>query len=484
MKDLKHMTIGELGALLKSRKISSCEITKYFLDEINRNDGRIGAYITVSETALSQAEKADEILKNGGGTVLTGIPMALKDNISVKGMPLTCASKMLEDYISPYDAGVWERLKNQGAVLLGKTNMDEFAMGSSCENSAIKRTVNPLNEKLSPGGSSGGSAAAVASGEAVYALGSDTGGSVRQPAAFCGLVGMKPTYSSVSRYGLVAFASSMDQIGPLTRTVGDNAAVFRAISGCDHRDSTSTDGYTLINIASNNYVREKLQSKSFKIGLVREFMGKAPNMEIDAAVYSAAKALENIGSDIVEISLPNFKYALPSYYVISSAEASSNLARYDGVRYGHRSKNFKDINELMVNSRSEAFGEEVKRRIMTGTFVLSAGYQKKYYSAAVKGRNLIKKDYADAFSECDVIIAPVTPSSAFPLGTHANPMEMYREDIYTVSANLAGIPALTVPWSKSGGGMPIGIQIMGPQFSEETLYSLGEILEEVRDNAI
>ncbi len=467
--------IKELSEGLRKKEFSSVELTKLYLEEIKKKDDKIEAFLTVTaEKALEMAGEADKMIAEDKGTPLTGIPMAVKDNICTKGIKTTCASKMLYNFVPPYEAHVTDKLFGSGAVMLGKVNMDEFAMGSTTENSAFKTTKNPRNLSHVPGGSSGGSAAAVAAGECVYALGSDTGGSIRQPASFCGVVGMKPTYGSVSRYGLVAFASSLDQIGPLTRSVEDNATVLTAISGHDERDTTS------IKREYGDFTADIGKSvKGMKIGIIKEFFGEGISDEVKAAVLGAAKKYESMGAELVELSIPTLDYALPAYYVISSAEASSNLARFDGARYGYRSEKFDDITELYKNSRSEGFGSEVKRRIMLGTFALSSGYYDAYYKKALQVRTLIIRDFNKAFESCDFILSPVSPTTAYKIGEKtSDPLEMYLGDIYTVPINIAGVPSLSMPCAVGKDNLPIGMQLIGPLFSENKLYKAGYAFEE------
>ena len=476
MSDLLRMNISEQSALLAARKLSSAELTKAYLASIEKNEPRVGAYIeTDARRALDMAIAVDK--RRAAGEVLhplAGIPMGVKDNICTKGVTTTCASRMLADYVPPYDAHVVEQLKNAGFVMLGKLNMDEFAMGSTTENSAMKITHNPLDLTRVPGGSSGGSAAAVAAFEAAYTLGSDTGGSIRQPAAFCGVVGMKPTYGTVSRYGLVAFASSLDQIGPLTHTVRDNALVLNAIAGHDRRDATSVErSYGDFGADIGKGV------KGLKIGIPKEFFGEGIAPDVKEAVLNAAKRYEKMGAELLEVSMPAIDHALAAYYVISSAEASSNLARFDGVRYGYRTEEFEDITELYKKSRSEGFGAEVKRRIMLGTFALSSGYYDAYYKKALQVRALVRRDFDSVLAKCDVILSPVAPTVAYKLGEKsANPLEMYMGDAYSVPVNVAGIPALALPCGKGEGGMPVGLQLMGKPFDEALLYRVGAALED------
>ncbi len=450
------------------------ELTQAYIDAIAQREAEIHAYIsTDAENALKQAVEADKRIGAGEGTALTGIPAGIKDNMCTKGIRTTCASKMLADYVPPYDAHVIERLQDEGYVLLGKLNMDEFAMGSTTENSAMGVTKNPCDTTRVPGGSSGGSAAAVAACEAAYTLGSDTGGSIRQPAAFCGVVGMKPTYGRVSRYGLVAFASSLDQIGPLTRDVRDNALVLSAIAGHDKRDATSVE------IGVDDYLAG-LQSgvAGMRIGLPEEFFGDGIAPDVKEAVLAAADTLAAMGAELVQVKMPSLDHALSAYYVISSAEASSNLARFDGVRYGYRAADFADMDELYQKSRSEGFGSEVKRRIMLGTFALSSGYYDAYYKKALQVRSLVRADFDAAFEKCDCILSPVAPTVAYKIGEKtSDPLEMYLGDAYSVPVNIAGVPALSLPCGTGEGGMPVGMQLIGPAFSEAMLYRVGYAFE-------
>ena len=470
------MNLAELGSALSARKISAAELTKAYVASIDKNEPQVGAYVsTDARMALDMAIAVDKRRAAGEElSPLAGIPMGVKDNICTKGVTTTCASRMLSDYVPPYDAHVVERLKAAGFVMLGKLNMDEFAMGSTTENSAIKVTHNPLDLSRVPGGSSGGSAAAVAAFEAAYTLGSDTGGSIRQPAAFCGVVGMKPTYGMVSRYGLVAFASSLDQIGPLTHTVRDNALVLNAIAGHDKRDATSVD-----RVYGDFGAEIGKGVKDLVIGVPKEFFGEGIAPDVKEAVLAAAARYEKLGAKIVEVSMPAIDHALAAYYVISSAEASSNLARFDGVRYGYRTAEFEDIGELYKKSRSEGFGAEVKRRIMLGTFALSSGYYDAYYKKALQVRALVRADYDRVLEKCDVILSPVAPTVAYKLGEKSkNPLEMYMGDAYSVPVNVAGIPALALPCGTGEGGMPVGLQLMGKPFSEALLYRVGAALED------
>jgi len=476
MKKLNEFSLAESLSLLGSKEISSKELVSAYFEQIDRVDSEVGAWITLDRKgALAQAARIDDHrLKGEALGSLAGIPGGLKDNLCTTTMPTTCASKMLIQYTSPFDATVVEKLSEAGAVILGKLNMDEFAMGSSTENSYVKPVKNPVDLTRVPGGSSGGSAAAVASSQAAFTLGSDTGGSIRQPAAFCGVVGLKPTYGAVSRYGLIAFASSLDQIGPLTRDVTDLAYVMNVLVGHDHRDSTS---------APVNWpdFRDSLRAdvKGMKIALPKEYFGKGLNPEVKASVLEAARRFELLGADVDEVSVTTMEYALPAYYLISSAEASSNLARFDGVRYGYRADEFEDLRDLYVKTRSQGFGKEVKRRILLGTYALSSGYYDAYYKKAQQVRGLIRKEFSDLFKTYDLILSPVAPTTAWKLGEKSkDPLEMYMEDIYTVPINIAGVPAISVPCGKDSGGMPIGMQLIGKAFDEKTLIRAAYTFEQ------
>ena len=405
---------------------------------------------------------------------LAGIPIAIKDNICTKGVRTTCASKMLENFIPPYDASVMKKIEATNAIVLGKTNMDEFAMGGSTENSAFFITKNPVNLDKVPGGSSGGSAAAVAGKMAPISLGSDTGGSIREPASFCGIVGMKPTYGLVSRYGLVAFASSLDQIGPFSKTVRDNAVLLTAIAGHDEMDSTSA------NVENKDYEKALVNDvKGLKIGVPKEYFGEGINEEVRSSLEKAIEKYKELGAEVEECSLPVTEYALPTYYIIACAEASSNLGRYDGIRYGYRTKNFESLKDIYKNSRTEGFGDEVKRRIILGTYVLSSGYYDAYYKKAQKVRTLVKKGFEEAFEKYDVLLTPTVPTVAFDIGSKSkNPLEMYMTDILTVSINIAGVPAISIPCGKDSSGMPIGMQLIAKHFNEETLYRAAYTFEQ------
>lgn len=472
MSDLTQRTICEHIDALRKKEYSSAELTKDYLARIEAVDGKIGAFITLTaETALEKAKAFDE--GKSASSPLAGIPCGIKDNMCTKGIKTTCASKMLGEYIPPYSAHAVEMLEKSGAVILGKMNMDEFAMGSTTENSAFKICRNPIDTERVPGGSSGGSAAAVAAKEVAYTLGSDTGGSIRQPASFCGVVGMKPTYGSVSRYGLIAFASSLDQIGPITNTVMDNAVVLNAIAGYDKRDATS------VCRSYEDFTADiKKGVKGMKIGIPEQFFGEGIAEDVKKAVMSATEEYRMLGAELVSVSMPSIDYALSAYYVISSAEASSNLARFDGVRYGYRCAEYSSIEELYKKSRSEGFGTEVKKRIMLGTFALSAGYYDAYYKKALQVRSLVRKDFDEAFRKCDFIVSPVAPTVAYKIGEKSgDSLQMYMGDAYSVPVNIAGIPALSLPCGVGDGGMPVGMQLIGPAFSESLLYRAGYAFE-------
>lgn len=466
--ELSELTIHKAHELLKQKKISSMELTKALLERIDGRDKKIGAYIaTAGEMAIDQAELADNAIAKGIITPMTGIPVSIKDLICTKGIPTTCASKILNNFIPFYDAFVIKKLKKDNAVILGKVNMDEFAMGSSTENSSIKLTRNPWDLSRIPGGSSGGSAASVAADLCLGSLGSDTGGSIRQPASHCGVVGLKPTYGRISRFGLVAFASSLDQIGPLAKDVEDCAIMMNTIAGYDKNDSTSVP----VDVPDYTSFCKK-GINGLKIGISKEFYSQEGlDSDVDLAVKNAVKTIENLGAASVEISLPHMKYAVAVYYVIAPAEASSNLARYDGVKYGFRNTEQKNLLEMYKKTRSQGFGDEVKRRIMLGTYVLSAGYYDAYYKKASQVRTLITQDFKKAFEKCDVILSPVAPTPAFKIGEKtADPLEMYLSDTFTLSANLAGLPGMSVPCGFSRTGLPIGLQIMGMHFNEEKIF--------------
>ncbi len=472
--ELYYLTAHELSDLLNRKEISSEEATAAIIDRIEAVDGRVQAYLTrTAEQALEEARAVDAARARGAALgPLAGVPMALKDNLCTEGVRTTCSSRMLADWVPPYDATVVRRLKEAGAVMLGKLNMDEFAMGSSTENSRFYPTRNPWDLERVPGGSSGGAVAAVAAGEAYYSLGSDTGGSIRQPASFCGVVGMKPTYGRVSRYGLVAFASSLDQIGPITRDVTDCALVLEAIAGHDPLDSTSAD------LPVPDYRSAlKPEVKGLKIGVPREYFGAGMEPEVAAIVRRAIAKLEELGAVCEETSLPHTEYALPAYYLVAPAEASSNLARYDGVSYGLRVPG-KDIIEMYMNTRSEGFGPEVKRRIMLGTYALSSGYYDAYYLKALKVRTLIRRDFEAAFEKYDLLATPTSPTVAFRLGEKAgDPLAMYLSDLCTIPVNMAGLPALSLPCGFSQG-LPVGLQLIGRPFAEATLLQAAYAFEQ------
>ena len=465
-----------LHDMLVNKEITSLELTEAILARIDEVEGDVQAYLTVTrDEALAQAKAVDEKIARGEEIAfLEGIPGAIKDNICTKGVKTTCASRILQKFVPPYDATVVQKLAAQNPVVLGKTNLDEFAMGGSTENSAFHPTHNPWNTDCVPGGSSGGSAAAVAAGTAVWALGSDTGGSIRQPASFCGVVGMKPTYGRVSRYGLVAYASSLDQIGPITKDVTDCANILNIIAGRDEMDSTSIDKEV------PDYTKSLVQDvKGLKIGLPKEYFVKGMDPEVEGAVKAAVKQLESLGAEVVEISLPNTDYAISTYYLIAPAEAATNLARYDGVSYGERAEDAADLVEMMTKTRSQYLGEEVKRRIMIGNYALSAGYYDAYYLKALKVRRLVKEDYDKAFKEVDVIICPAAPSVAYKIGEKIdNPLEMYLQDACTVPLNLAGLPGISVPCGYNKDKMPIGMQIIGKALDEETLIRVAYTYEQ------
>ncbi len=477
MTDLAGLTIQEAHSLLCRREISAVEVTQATLDRIVATDNDVRAYLTLTpEVALEQAAEADQRRSAGEDHPLLGIPLAIKDVICVEGMPATCGSRILENYVPPFSATVVEKVRVAGAVILGKTNTDEFAMGSSTENSAFFPTRNPWDLSRVPGGSSGGSAAAVATGMALGALGSDTGGSVRQPASLCGVVGMKPTYGRVSRWGLVAFASSLDQIGPLARNVTDLAILLAAIAGYDPRDSTS------VNRPVPDYTASLTGDvRGLRIGIPREYLVAGIQPEVEAAVRAAIAALADLGAEIVEVSLPHTDYALPVYYLIAPAEASANLARYDGKRYG-LSLTGTDLWDSYRRTRGQGFGAEVKRRIMLGTYALSAGYYDAYYLKAGKVRTLIRHDFDRALAECDVLVAPTAPTTAFKIGEKVHdPLQMYLADVFTLALSLAGLPGLSLPCGFDEEGLPIGLQIMGSAFDEETVLRVAHAYEQATE---
>jgi aspartyl-tRNA(Asn)/glutamyl-tRNA(Gln) amidotransferase subunit A len=471
----------ELRDKIRTGQSSSVEATAAVFERITKLEPTIGAYIsTFEKSALNKAEEVDKRIAKGEAVgELAGVPIAIKDVLCTTFGATTCASKILENFHCPYNATVVEKLLAADAVIVGKTNMDEFAMGSSTENSGLKKTVNPWDVSRVPGGSSGGSTAAVAAGLCYAALGSDTGGSIRQPASFCGVVGLKPTYGRVSRYGLVAYGSSLDQIGPITRTVGDCALMMIVCAGYDSADSTSVNEKTA---PVPDYL-EKLDEpiNKLKIGIVPELNAGSDN-EVQKAINEALEVYRKLGAEIVEIAMPHFDYAIAAYYVIATAEASSNLARYDGVHYGHRTKNPKDYIEVYTKSRAEGFGKEVKRRIMLGTYALSSGYYDAYYLKALKVRNLIRGDFTKAFERCDCIMMPVSPTTAFKIGEKVDdPLKMYLSDVYTIAANLAGIPGISIPCGFDSNNLPVGLQILSPAFSEDKLLRIARMYEAQTD---
>ena len=479
MLDLLKKSAMEQFRALKNKEVTAEELTKASLERIRNVDDKLGAFNSLTEEiALNTAKKVDEKISKGEELpLLAGVPLALKDNMNLIGSKTTASSKILENFVSPYNATATQKLLDNLIPIVGKANLDEFAMGSSNENSAFKKVHNPWNLNKVPGGSSGGSAASVASCEAALALGSDTGGSIRLPASFCGIVGMKPTYGKVSRYGLIAFASSLDQIGPFSRTVEDAAALLEVISGYDYHDSTS------LNLPVENY-RDSLNNdiKGLKVGVVKELIGEGLTEDVSKAIQNAIDTYKSMGAEVVEISLPNIKHSIGIYYILATAECSSNLARFDGVRYGHRTADAKNLLELYCKSRAEGFGPEVKRRIMLGTYALSSGYYDAYYKKALQMRRVVNEDFLNAFKQVDVLIAPTCPTTAFDLGSKSeDPLAMYLTDIATIGANLAGIPAISVPAGFDKEGMPIGLQIMAPQLKEAKLFNFAYKFEQAHD---
>ena len=500
MDNITNLTVHELVEKLKENELTSEEITKAYIDRINDKEKDVGAFVTLTtddaekkaaeidkkRNANAQMHKEDtkanvESQANSENPVsneelseFAGIPIGIKDNLCTKGVKTTCSSKMLENFVSPYDATVVEKLNKEGIISLGKLNMDEFAMGSSTENSAIKITHNPWNLNRVPGGSSGGSAAAVAGDLVPWALGSDTGGSIREPAAFCGVVGLKPTYGLVSRYGLVAFASSLDQVGPITKDVKDNAMLLNIIAGHDEKDSTSYD------IEKKDYTKNlEKDIKGIKIGVPKEFFGEGINETVKEQLNKAIETYKKLGAIVEETSLDVAQASLAAYYIIACAEASSNLGRFDGIRYGYRAKDYTTLKELYVNSRTEGFGDEVKRRIILGTYVLSSGYYDAYYKKAQKVRTYVKNEFDKAFKKYDVLLTPVSPNTAFKIGEKCNnPMEMYLADICTVSINIAGVPAISLPCGIDKEGMPVGMQLIGNRFEEEKILNVAYKFEQ------
>jgi len=482
---LLELTINQIHQGLKKKEFSALELCKEYLNAIRDKDKKILSFLKINEDrSLSQAEEIDKSIAKGEEiNRLAGVPCAIKDNILVKDIECTAGSKILEKYIAPYDATVVKKLKEQKAVMLGKTNLDEFAMGSSTENSAFGPTHNPHDLSRVPGGSSGGSAAAVAANISCYSLGSDTGGSIRLPASFCGVVGLKPTYGAVSRYGLIAFASSLDQIGPFAKTVEDCKIVFDAIKGKDEMDSTSVDLISHPRMPfSDKDLNKKFQISNLKIGVPKEYFVKGIDLEVEKIIKGAIKKYEEAGAKIEEVSLPNTEYALPAYYIISPSEASANLARYDGIKYGYSERQNKDLLDIYLESRGKGFGPEVRRRIMLGTYALSSGYYEAYYLRAQKVRSLIKNDFEKVFKKVDVLMAPVSPFLPFKIGEKIeDPLSMYLVDIYTVSINLAGLPALSLPVGKVGD-LPVGLQIIGKPFEEDIILETGNFFEKKYGN--
>ena len=466
---MQNATIKRLSTALAERKLSSVEATQHFLSRIKALNGKYRCFITVDEEqSLAQARAADQLRAAGRAQPLTGVPIAQKDIFCAKGWLTTCGSKMLANFVSPYDAHVVERLNAAGAVNIGKTNMDEFAMGSSNETSFYGPVKNPWNTEAVPGGSSGGSAAAIAARLAPGAIGTDTGGSIRQPAALSGIAGLKPTYGVVSRYGMIAFASSLDQGGPLARTAEDLALMLNVMAGHDARDSTSLER------SAEDYTHDLLRPVGgLRIGLPREFFAEGVAPDVAKAVEEAVRQVRRLGCETVEVSLPNMGLSVPVYYVLAPAEASSNLARFDGVRYGYRAPDYADLEDMYKKTRAQGFGEEVKRRILIGTYVLSHGYYDAYYLRAQKLRRLIARDFAEAFRKCDVIMGPTSPTTAFRIGERADdPVQMYLSDIYTIAVNLAGLPGMSIPCGFDGGGLPVGLQIIGNYFAEARMLNV------------
>lgn len=473
--DITTLGLQQTSELLKNKEISSVELTQEYLKRIDEKDGKLKSYITVTkEKALQQAEAAQKKIDDGQASALTGIPMAIKDNICTQDVLTTCASRMLENFIPPYNATVMEKLDSQNIVMLGKTSMDEFAMGGSTQTSAFAKTSNPYNTNCVPGGSSGGSASAVSADLCVAALGSDTGGSIRQPAAFCGVTGIKPTYGRVSRYGLVAFASSLDQIGPIAKSAADCGTILNAICGSDPHDQTcSLNPVPDFNAKIGNGV------KNLKIALPKEFFDKGIDDEIKESVMAAAKEYEKMGAELVECSMPSLKFAVPDYYLLACAEAASNLSRYDGIKYGHRSTKGDSYAELVINSRSEGFGDEVKRRILLGNYALSSGYYDAYYAKALAIRQRIRQEYAKIFETCDVILTPTTPTVAYGKNEKiTDPVAMYQADICTVTVNIASLPAISTTCGYNKNNMPIGMSLVGKPFDEQTIISVADAFEQ------
>lgn len=474
--ELYSKTLSSIASDIKEKKVTIKEVLDSVYKRIEEVEPKVGAYITLTKTqAYERAEELQKRLDNGEDIgILGGVPIAIKDNICTENVKTTCASRMLENFVPIYNATVIEKLEEAGAIMLGKTNMDEFAMGSSTETSYIKKTANPWDVNRVPGGSSGGSAAAVSADMAYAALGSDTGGSIRQPASYCSVVGLKPTYGLISRYGLIAFASSLDQIGPFAKTVEDAALMLNVIAGHDSKDTTSAD------LEKKDYTKALVNSvKEMNIAVPSDFVNDGINEDVKRAYDTSIKTLEDLGANIVNVKLEYAKYSLATYYIIATAEASSNLGRYDGIRYGHRAKEFSDLIDLYTKSRTEGFGDEVKRRIMLGTYVLSSGYYDAYYKRAQQVRTLIVNDFKKAFESCDVIMIPTAPNTSFKMGEHStNPLEMYLEDIFTVPVNIAGLPAISVPGGFASNNMPIGLQFIAKSFDEEKLLQVAYTYEQ------
>ena len=474
--DITDLTVHVLQEKLANKELTITQITKAYADRINEKEKDVQAFVTIlTDEALKQAESIQAKVENGEiSGEFAGIPIGIKDNMCTKGIKTTCSSKMLENFVAPYDATVVEKLNDENMINLGKLNMDEFAMGSSTEYSYFKKTKNPWNLNKVPGGSSGGSAAAVAANLVPWALGSDTGGSIRQPSSFCGVVGLKPTYGLVSRYGLIAFASSLDQIGPITKDVRDSAMLLNLITGHDRRDSTSVD------MPKVDYTKAlKNDVKGLKIGVPKEFFGEGINEEVKASLEKAIEKYKELGAEVEEFTLDIAKYSLAAYYIVANAEASSNLGRFDGIRYGYRTPEFKDLRDIYKKSRSEGFGQEVKRRIILGTYVLSSGYYDAYYKKAQQVRTLVMNEFNKGFEKYDVILIPTSPTVAFDIGSKANnPLEMYLADICTVPVNIAGLPGISIPCGVDSQGMPIGMQLIGNKFQEETILNAAYTLEQ------
>ena len=471
--ELQSLSLSEISEKIQKKEVSSVEVTKACLENIKKSELNAFNYIAEKQ-AIKAAEKADKMINDGNiPSILTGVPIAVKDNICTLDMPTTCSSKILQGYMPPYNAFVVNKLNNAGAIILGKTNMDEFAMGSSNETSYTGCVLNPHDKERVPGGSSGGSAAAVGGNLAYAALGSDTGGSIRQPSSLCGTVGLKPTYGTVSRYGLIAFGSSLDQIGPITKTVKDNAIMLNLLSGYDKMDSTSQ------NIDFPDYTKAlKGDVKGLKIGVPKEYFGDGLTKEVEKPVLKAIETFKKGGAEIIDITLPYTDVGLSVYYIIACAEATSNLARYDGIKYGYRADGFEDLIDLYTKTRTEGFGAEVKRRIMLGNYVLSSGYYDAYYLKALKVRTLIKQDFENAFKKCDLILGPTSPCTAFKIGEKSDdPLCMYMSDVYTVNVNIAGLPAMSIPCGKDYNNMPLGLQIIAKPFDECKIYNAAQFFE-------